>query len=143
MAELSPSPQLFDRDVDIAQIDAVRRRFFAINKERLQQTHSALPSRQAIILDVLPLLFHFNHPSLPGYSGQKCPRGIGNFHPAPKLIDRLQRHIAGSFHSPENEATTEPQIHSIFLMGSCGSIAQSIHFFMAPFFALDSRRAVP
>lgn len=125
MAELSPSPQLFDRDIDIAQIETVRRRFFAINTERLQQTHSVLPSRQAIILDVLPLLFHFNHPSLPGYSGQQCPRGIDNFQASPTLIERLQRHIAGSFYCPENNTTTAAQIHSIFLMGSCGSIAQS------------------
>ena len=52
---------------DHLDVRAVRKRFLAINRERLRRTQEALRYRTRDFLDLLPLLFHVNHALLPGF----------------------------------------------------------------------------
>ena len=101
----------------------VKRRFAALNSDRLGRVRSYLDDRQRVVLDLLPLLFHGNHPSLPGHAGRRAPVGIANYTPSrPTLqaaasLDRDFRY--------RKRALRAYAVHAIFLMGSGGSVAYS------------------
>ena len=60
---------------------------------------------------------------LPGYVSHDTPRGVAGFKPGKIDIQRAQR-VARSFTYKRNP-TLLRQIEGIYLMGSCGTIAQS------------------
>jgi len=98
-------------------------RFMDINRGRMQRTREALPGRQQLFLDLLPLLFHVNHPLLPGYAGSDVPCGISDYTPQKDSLAAAQR-LTRSFQH-KRRASSRVWIHSIFLMGSTGTIAHS------------------
>ncbi len=107
-----------------SQRTQIKQRFLDINRERLLRAREVLNSRQQLFLDALPLLFHVNHPILPGYVSQQVPCGVAHYQPDDMTLRRVQRQLAGSFvYRPPLQRSA--QIHSLFLMGSCGTIAQS------------------
>ncbi|WP_269620211.1 class I adenylate cyclase [Zhongshania sp. BJYM1] len=115
---------LFDRGITHEGLAEIRDRFLRLNHERLLRTRTALLPRQQIFLDLLPLLIHINHPILPGYNSLSAPCGIDGYQPDSVTLDRLRNNIARSVnYRPEDQAA--PRIHSIFLMGSCGTVAQA------------------
>lgn len=113
-------PQL---DIDALELRAVRRRFLALNKDRLRRIQESLESRQRCFIDLLPLLFHINHPMLPGYLSSKSPCGISDYAPSKRCI-QAARKLAKSF-SYQRRAHRRYSIHAIYLMGSTGTIAYS------------------
>lgn len=121
MSEPESLSPLFDRGIDVPRMGEIRARFLELNQQRLRRARSVLPSRQQVFFDLLPLLFHINHPMLPGYHSQQAPRGIDNYRADAKTLERVQQHIARGFSYPTH-APTENHIRSIFLMGSCGSV---------------------
>jgi len=128
MADTSTTSQahnpLFDRGISHDGLAQIRERFLNLNRERLLRTRTALLPRQQIFLDLLPLLIHINHPILPGYNSLSAPCGIDGYQPDALTLDRVRNNIARSVsYRPEDQAP--PQIHSIFLMGSCGTVAQA------------------
>ena len=83
----------------------LRQRFLAVNAGRLQRARQALSSRQERVLRLLPLLFHINHPLLPGYLSASTPAGLSGFgggrrstrrSPAPGTFVCLQATQAGT-----------------------------------------------
>ena len=109
--------------LDRQSIVAVRKRFLSINEKRLQRMRAALSERQHIFLDALPILFHSNHPMLPGFVSRNTPSGLSNFKPSKEDI-QYGRMVARSFtlgYTPDKEE----QIYGIYIMGSVGTIAQS------------------
>ena len=56
-----------DEGIDRKELARLRGRFLSLNQTRLQRASSALSTRQQLVLRLLPLLFHVNHPLLPGY----------------------------------------------------------------------------
>jgi adenylate cyclase class 1 len=108
---------------DHLDVRAVRKRFLAINRERLRRTEEALKWRTRDFLDLLPLLFHINHAMLPGFISKQAPAGISNWSATKKNIEAGKR-IAKSFDYKKRALRTF-DIHSIFLMGSVGTIAHS------------------
>lgn len=120
-AKPSPPP-LFERGISRQRIADVRERFLRLNTQKRQRARSALQERQRVLFDLIPLLFHVNHPSLPGYTSRDTPCGIDQFSPDEALIERAQRYLAGAF---AYQVPPQQNIHSIFIMGSCGSIAQA------------------
>lgn len=117
-------PSLFDREIDREEMARIRERFLMLNQERLLRTRSVLKARQQLILDLLPLLFHVNHPVLPGYVGADAPCGLDNYRVANDILARVKTHISASFayRHPQHNSNA---IHSIFLMGSCGTVAHA------------------
>lgn len=111
-----------EEGLDRLNITHLRRRFLQINAERMLRTRNALNHRQEVFLDALPLLFHCNHPMLPGYVSHATPCGISEYKPGKRdLISG--KSLARSFcltggHRSDN-------IWSMFLMGSLGTLAHT------------------
>lgn len=67
-----------DDGIDRKVLGQLRQRFLAVNAGRLQRARQALSSRQERVLRLLPLLFHINHPLLPGYlSAKRAGQALG------------------------------------------------------------------
>lgn len=100
----------------------LRKRFLSINKDRLKRTRVALNHRQEIFLDALPLLFHCNHPMLPGFVSHSTPAGISGYKPDKEELAKGKA-LARSFCMSSGH--TMEDIWGIYLMGSTGTLAQS------------------
>ena len=107
----------------LSQVNTVKRRFLLQNKERLNRTQSTLRDRQRDFLDILPLLFHINHPSLPGFVSKETPAGISDYSPADATLKSVKKY-AKSF-TEKRRALLRYEIYSLFLMGSSGTVAYS------------------
>ncbi|MDX9874569.1 MAG: class I adenylate cyclase [Spongiibacteraceae bacterium] len=112
-----------DQGVDRKALRLIRQRFQQVNDARLARTRLALDSRQQLLLDVLPLLFHVNHPMLPGYVSHRTPHGVASYTPSKADLARGMQ-LARSFTWKRNPHA-EAAIDSLFLMGSTGTVAQS------------------
>ena len=101
----------------------ILRKFLRINKLRLERTKDSLKQRQIEFLQLLPLLFHINHPSLPGFVSTQCPSGIAKFKPDQDSL-RYARKISKTFEF-KRRAYRQYDIHALYFMGSTGTIAYS------------------
>ena len=99
----------------------IKQRFLDINAARLQRIDADLRNSQREFLALLPLLFHVNHPLLPGYVSKQTPIGIPFYRPDSNTLHLAQR-IARSFEFRQ-KAYREFDIEAIYLMGSSGTIA--------------------
>jgi len=102
---------------------SIKERFFAINKKRLARTREDMGIRDQEFLELLPFLFHSNHPLLPGYVAKDAPAGIPDYTPSTQTL-QLSKRRAKSF-TYKKRAYRKYDIHAIYLMGSTGTIAYS------------------
>ena len=109
-----------DNDIDFK---AVRHRFLKLNHARLERARDALRERQRDVLDVLPLLFHINHPMLPGFVSKDAPGGLAGHEPARRELE-VGRRLARSFEYKRLRQRHFP-ILALYMIGSPGSIAYS------------------
>lgn len=110
--------------IDRKVLAKLRSRFLQINQGRLQRAIDGLSTRQQQVLTLLPLLFHVNHPLLPGYVSGNTPAGVCGFEPDAERVADAQR-LARSFtHKPQLASAPRP-IHGLYLMGSLGTLAQA------------------
>jgi len=105
------------------EINAVRRRFTALAHERLQRILGELRPAQQTLLQLLPLLFHVNHPLLPGFVTRDTPAGISGFQPGRQQLELARRHCRSFVYRPYEQRHFPVQ--ALYLMGSVGSIGQS------------------
>jgi len=117
---MKPAEKIIEFEIDVRN---VKKRFLAINRERMRRVQYALRWRQRDFLELLPIFFHINHAMLPGYVSKDTPCGIPMFAPSPRGLEAVKG-ISKSFvykkHVPKSYG-----IHALFLMGSMGTIAQS------------------
>ncbi len=104
-------------------LKAISRRFLALHRERLRRVENELRPRQQDFFTLLPLLFHINHPMLPGFVSTDTPAGIADYSPGQAVLHAAQQ-ISRSF-SYKKRAYPHYHIHAIYLMGSIGSIAHT------------------
>jgi adenylate cyclase class 1 len=107
----------------IKDIKSIKKHFFALNRERLNRTQESLRWKQRDFLELLPLLFHINHPMLPGYTTKNAPAGIMDYTPTEKSLAAAHR-FSKTFQYKKRALRTY-DIRSIFLMGSSGTVAYS------------------
>lgn len=83
----------------------------------------SLAPRQQSFVHLLPLFFHVNHPALPGYVSDCTPAGVYGYEPDASVIGTAKRLVADFTYA----SSIEPRrpIHSVFLMGSLGTLAQT------------------
>ncbi len=112
-----------DSTQTLTEVNSVKRRFLLQNRERLNRTQSSLRERQRDFLDVLGILFHINHPSLPGFVSKNTPAGISDYSPSASGLKSIKRY-AKSF-MEKQRALLRYEIYSLFLMGSSGTVAYS------------------
>jgi adenylate cyclase class 1 len=113
-----------DDGIDRKVLAQLRARFLKVNNGRLARAMQALSTRQQLVLRLLPLLFHVNHPLLPGYVSGTTPAGVAAFEPDEELLAEAQRLTRSFAYKPRRGPQPQP-IHGLFLMGSLGTIAQA------------------
>ncbi|MFJ4344754.1 class I adenylate cyclase [Pseudomonas sp. NPDC089401] len=113
-----------DQGIDRKVLSTLRARFLHINQGRLERAMEGLSTRQQLVLTLLPLLFHVNHPLLPGYVSGATPAGVAGFEPDAERVADAQR-LARSFAYKARHGNPPRPIHGLFLMGSMGSLAQA------------------
>lgn len=113
-----------DDGIDRKVLTQLRARFLTLNKSRLARAMQALSTRQQTVLTLLPLLFHVNHPLLPGYVSGLTPASLSGFEPDDNLLAEAQRLTRSFAYKPQRSTQPQP-IHGLFLMGSLGTIAQA------------------
>ncbi len=109
---------------DRSAVLEVHRSFSNLNRERLARIAEAMSPHQRAFIDVLPLMFHANHPMMPGYVDKRCPLGVCEYTPGERAL-RAATKIARSF-SNGRRALRTLDIEALYLMGSTGTIAQSV-----------------
>ncbi|RMG29336.1 MAG: class I adenylate cyclase [Gammaproteobacteria bacterium] len=123
--EARPQASGDEFDIDGVRLREIVRRYHLINRDRLQRVFLGIRDRQRIFLDVLPLLFHINHPLLPGYYSSKVPYGISGYRPDDRAV-KAARRLSRSFRLARPLVQRE-DITALYLMGSSGTIAYSSH----------------
>ncbi|MBS7690247.1 class I adenylate cyclase [Pseudomonas lalucatii] len=113
-----------DDGIDRKVLGQLRARFLKVNEGRLQRAMQALSTRQQLVLKLLPLLFHVNHPLLPGYVSGLTPAGLSGFEPDDALLAEAQR-LTRSFAYKARRGPASLPLHGLFLMGSLGTVAQA------------------
>ncbi len=113
-----------DDGIDRKVLAQLRARFLKVNDGRLDRAMQALSTRQQQVLKLLPLLFHVNHPLLPGYVSGTAPAGVAAYEPDDDLLAEVQR-LTRSFAYKARRGPQPTPIHGLFLMGSLGTIAQA------------------
>ena len=113
-----------DEGVDRKQLTQLKQRFLDLNAQRYARTCAALTERQQQFLQAIPLLFHVNHPMLPGYISHSTPAGVYQYTPNNDEL-RLAKILARSFQYNRDLTERNPAIDALFIMGSVGTIAQS------------------
>jgi len=114
----------FDEGIDRKTLRRLRDRFMGINLQRWERARSALTHRQQMVLEILPLVFHLNHPSLPGYTDGRCPYGLSHYQPSDEVLNTARR-LARTF-SLKDEGRRRPDLEALFLMGSPGTLGHSV-----------------
>lgn len=104
-------------------LPAVRERFLALNRERLRRTLDSMLERQRDFLNMVALLFHVNHPTLPGFVSKQTPVGISDYSPSERVLETARK-WAKSF-DYKKRALPSYDVHALFLMGSSGTVAYS------------------
>jgi len=99
----------------------IKQQFLDINQARIKRIADDLRVSQRDFLKILPLLFHVNHPLLPGYVSKETPIGIPFYTPDSDALHLAQR-LSRSFEY-KKKAYREFNIDAIYLMGSSGTIA--------------------
>lgn len=102
---------------------SIKNRFAAVNRERLRRIQLSLRSRQRDFIELLPLLFHINNDTLPGFVTEDTPCGIPDYQPGKAAIEAVQR-IDKKFRF-RKRALRHYDIYALYLTGSSGSIAYS------------------
>ena len=114
--------------IDRKVLGQLRARFLKVNDGRLGRAMQALSTRQQLVLKLLPLLFHVNHPLLPGYVSASTPAGLSGYEPDDNTLAEAQR-LTRSFAYKARRGTpgSKPPtpIQGLFLMGSLGTVAQA------------------
>ena len=113
-----------DEGIDRKVLSQLRGRFLKLNEGRLSRAMEGLSSRQQLVLNLLPLFFHVNHPLLPGYVSGSTPAGLSNYEPDAQALAEAQR-LTRSFSYKSRPGSVPRPIHGLFLMGSLGTLAQA------------------
>jgi adenylate cyclase class 1 len=113
----------FDEGISRKDLNTIRQRFQRLHRERLLRIREELRQSQREFLDLLPLLFHINHPMLPGFVNSETPTGIPDFSPNRLALDAAKK-LSRSF-AYKKRAQRLYLIQGVYLMGSTGTIGQS------------------
>jgi adenylate cyclase, class 1 len=110
-------------DISRKDLQEIGRRFKNLNLLHKQRIQNFLQPRQRVFLELLPLVFHENHPLLPGFISSETPAGIPDYSPNRVTIEQAKKY-SKSF-GYKRHALRDYPIQALFLMGSVSSIAFS------------------
>lgn len=110
--------------IDGPGLRRIRQRFLSISRARIERVRHSLTPRQQLFVELLPLLFHVNHPLMPGYVTKDTPSGVSGYAPNQRTLLAATKQ-ARTFPVVKRAVRTV-DIYGIYLMGSSGSIGYSI-----------------
>jgi adenylate cyclase class 1 len=113
----------FDEGISRKDLRTIQQRFLRLHRERLGRILNELSTRKRDFINLLPLLFHINHPLLPGYVRNDTPKGLPDYSPSRQTL-QAARKLSKSF-THKRRAQRIYQIEALYLMGSTGTIGQS------------------
>ena len=116
-------PQSGESGVSRKELKTVQHRFQQLNAERLQRILGELRPNQQEFIELIPLLFHINHPMLPGFVSSDTPAGIPNFDPSREALNAARK-LSRSF-TYKGRAYHKYLIQGLYLMGSSGTIGHT------------------
>ncbi|MFT5132156.1 MAG: adenylate cyclase class 1 [Gammaproteobacteria bacterium] len=102
-------------------LNRVKENFLKVNRMRLARTQEYLNTEQGHFLELIPLLFHVNHPELPGFVSEETAAGISQYSPAYAALKAMKTLFPQV--KLERRAHHQMDIYSLFCMGSSGTIA--------------------
>lgn len=112
-------------DIDRKQLLTVKQRYLKINEQRKLRTEQAL-GKNDYLLKLLPVLFHVNHPLLPGFISYDAPSTVNQFKLDKNQLALTRRISKGFNHLGSIQAYDDkPDITAIYVMGSCGTVGHS------------------
>lgn len=102
-------------------LDLAKERVAKLDKRRLERGLLGTDPAWSNILSLLPLFFHLNQPHLAGFT-VGAPYGVANF----ELSEFQKNYLSDStLEVLRTQATQNPAILGIYLMGSFGSVSQT------------------
>ncbi|WMS86139.1 class I adenylate cyclase [Pleionea litopenaei] len=124
MGQKTSLVDLSSLEIDRKQLKELQRRFLELNDKRKQLLTQNLGDKENALIELLPFLFHINHPTLPGYVGADAPCGVANYQPEKSTIQLAKKYAKSLDYKPR--AVRQIEIEGIYLMGSAGSVAHSM-----------------
>lgn len=104
------------------------RAFTGYNRYKKDIMHKCDPVGARVILELLPLLIHINHPSLPGYVEQEnCPCGIKYMEWPSQTVKDIGSYLTSRVNlgRMQDYMPRQLEIEGLFTIGSVGSLAQT------------------
>jgi len=111
-------------EIDQKRLKTIRRDFINHSQLRFKRMEANLSPTQSDYLNLLPLLFHVNHPMLPGYVDKFTPCGLPNYMPT-MVQKQIAKTVSQSFQFKPRAHLTY-RIAGLYLMGSMGTLGQSV-----------------
>ena len=69
----------------------IKKRFEDLNAQRLKRSYADMRQSQRQFIEILPVIFHVNHPILPGYVSKDTPAGIPNYSVSSASVNTIKR----------------------------------------------------
>mgnify|MGYP002063291049 CR=1 FL=1 len=98
-------------------------RFESLGLQRMTRIRATLTHEQRGFFDLLPLLWHVNHPTMPGFVSTDTPAGVIAFKPTREQMLLARRYARG--YTEEKHLHRSYPIRGLYLMGSMGSLGQT------------------
>jgi len=111
-----------DEGIGRRELSRIRDRFLRLAQTRLRRMKTSMLPVQKDFVDLLPLLFHANHPMLPGYVSNDTPAGLADYQPVRDTLLAVKKYARSYSH--KKRALRSFPIRGIYLMGSIGSLGQ-------------------
>ena len=105
------------------QLRRIVGRFESLGQQRMRRIRATLTHEQRSFFDVLPLLWHVNHPTMPGFVSTETPAGVIGFKPSREQMLLARRYARG--YTEEKRPHRSCPIRGLYLMGSMGSLGQT------------------
>ena len=104
------------------EIKRLRNKADQFNRLRVQSALVLMGENETKVFQTFPLLFHFNHPALPGYINANVPVGIHQYQ-----ITEQQRQLLKHFLHVDlpKDIKQPPDLLGLYAMGSTSSVGQS------------------
>ncbi|WP_036819486.1 class I adenylate cyclase, partial [Photobacterium sanctipauli] len=109
-------------------IETLKSRQTQLNELRLERARAAMNAQSEQVFNLLSVLLHYNHPSVPGYLDQSVPVGIAAFavtEQQQQFIDDCALAFSTSV-TPPTLSDDQCPILGLYAMGSTSSLGQSL-----------------
>ncbi|MCG6201484.1 class I adenylate cyclase [Psychromonas antarctica] len=105
-----------------SEIKKLRAKADQFNQLRIRSAQALMGENELNVFQTFPLLFHFNHPALPGYIDADVPTGIAQYEVTATHLQLMSTFL--HVDCPEKDGRI-PDLIGLYTMGSTSSIAQS------------------